>query len=296
MSQKIIPSLWFDHTAREAVDFYVRVFPDAQVTSVARYPDEGLADLQKEFAGEELEIQFRLGNQAFSAINAGPEFAINPSISMMLNFDPDADDHAREHLDELWDALGEGGAVLMELRDYDFSPRYGWLKDRYGMTWQLILGHAAGQSRPFIVPSLMFPHNAAQAHQAIELYTSLFEDSGVGMAAPYPADSGAQPGSLMYADFRLSGQWFAAMDAGGPQDFTFNEAVSLIARCSDQAEIDRLWAVLSTVREAEQCGWCKDQFGVSWQIVPQNMDELMSHPGAYEAMMSMHKLVIADFG
>lgn len=296
MSQKLTPSLWFDHSAREAVDFYVSVFPDAEVTTVARYPSEGLADFQKDFAGQELEIQFRLGNQGFSAINAGPEFTINPSISVLLNFDPDADEHARQHLDELWAGLGAGGEVLMALDEYDFSPRYGWLRDRYGMTWQFFLGAPGRPQRPLVTPSLMFPHDAARAHRAIELYTSLFDDSGAGRAVPYPPDAGQAPNSLMYADFRLAGQWFSAMDSGEPQDFTFNEGVSLIVQCADQAEIDRLWAVLSTVPEAEQCGWCRDQFGVSWQIVPRDLDELMTHPGAFQAMMSMHKLVIADFG
>ena len=102
-------------------------------------------------------------------------------------------------------------------------------------------------------------------------------------------------GSIMYSDFQLAGQWFVIMDAGGPQECTFNEGVSLVVNCADQAEIDRLWDALSAVPEAEQCGWCKDRFGVSWQIVPQNMDELMAIPHSYEALLRMHKIVIADF-
>lgn len=295
MTQKITPSMWFDHTAREAVDFYVRIFPDAEVTEIAHYPTEGLLDFQKELAGQELEIQFRLGNQEFSAINAGPEFSINPSISMMLHFDPSSDGHAKDHLDELWTGLGEGGTVLMELDEYDFSPHYGWLQDRYGMTWQLLLARPDSQPRPFVMPSLLFTSGSAKAQQAINLYTALFPDSGIGVVAPYPESSDFASGSLMYADFRLAGQWFIAMDGGGLHDFTFNEGVSLIASCADQEEIDRLWNVLSTVPSAEQCGWCKDEFGVSWQIVPANMAELMKRPHAFEKMLAMHKLVIADF-
>ncbi|SER71391.1 Glyoxalase superfamily enzyme, possibly 3-demethylubiquinone-9 3-methyltransferase [Propionibacterium cyclohexanicum] len=295
MPQKIIPSLWFDHTAREAVDFYLRAFPDAEEITVTRYPHEGLLDFQQEFAGQELEITFRLGDMTFSAINAGPEFAINHSISMMLHFDPRTDADARRHLDELWAALGEGGTALMELDSYDFSAHYGWLRDRYGMTWQLILSNPDSEPRPFITPSLMFPHNKAQGHEAIELYTSLFENSRVGTVAPYPPEAEMADGSIMYSDFQLAGQWFVIMDAGGPQECTFNEGVSLVVNCADQAEIDRLWDALSAVPEAEQCGWCKDRFGVSWQIVPQNMDELMAIPHSYEALLRMHKIVIADF-
>lgn len=99
----------------------------------------------------------------------------------------------------------------------------------------------------------------------------------------------------MFADFMLNGQWLAAMDSGVEQDITFNEGISLSIACKDQAEIDYFWEKLSTVPEAEQCGWCKDQYGVSWQIVPENTEELLKKPGAFANMMQMKKLVIADF-
>jgi predicted 3-demethylubiquinone-9 3-methyltransferase (glyoxalase superfamily) len=296
-TQKITPNLWFDGNAREAVEFYASVFPQGEITGSSTYPLEGLADFQKDLAGKDLTVDFRLDDYAFTAINAGPEFTFNPSTSFMLNFDPSRDQDAESHLDELWAKLADGGTVLMELRDYPFSKRYGWLQDRYGLSWQFILTNPAGEPRPFIVPSLMFGAGVVnRAEEAVAFYTGIFDDAEPGTLARYPEQTGpARAGSLMFADFTLAGQWFAAMDSGVEQDFTFNEAVSFSIACQDQAEIDYFWGKLSHVPEAEQCGWCKDKFGVSWQVVPANMAECMARPDAFAHMMEMKKLVIADF-
>jgi predicted 3-demethylubiquinone-9 3-methyltransferase (glyoxalase superfamily) len=300
MTQKITPNLWFDGNAKEAADFYASVFPDGKATTSSYYPkstEEGLADFQQGLAGKELTVDFDLGDLHFTAINAGPEFKFNQSISFMVNFDPSRDVQAREHLDELWGKLIDGGEALTPLGEYPFSKRYGWVKDRYGLTWQLILTNPEGEPRPFIIPSLMFAgKNTNHAEEAINFYTSVFQDSKVGTLARYGKDTGpAKADSLMFADFNLAGQWFAAMDSGIELPYTFNEAVSLAVTCKDQAEIDYFWEKLSTVPESEQCGWCKDQYGVSWQIVPENMGELMQKPDAFAHMMQMKKLVIQDF-
>jgi predicted 3-demethylubiquinone-9 3-methyltransferase (glyoxalase superfamily) len=224
-------------------------------------------------------------------------FKFNPSVSFMVNFDPSRDEQARENLDKLWGKLLDGGEVLMELGEYPYSKRYGWVKDRHGLTWQLILTNPEGEPRPFIIPSQIFAgENTNHAEEAIRFYLSVFKNSKLGTVAYYQEDTGpAKAGSLMFGDFVLENEWFAAMDSGVEQDFTFNEAVSFAVECEDQAEIDELWSKLSKVPESEQCGWCKDQYGVSWQIVPKNMNELMEKPGAYVKMMEMKKLVIADF-
>lgn len=300
MGQKITPNLWFHDNAKEAVDFYVSAFPGGRVLSTAYYPksaEEGLADFQLNMAGKELAIDFEIGGLRFTAINAGPEFQFNPSTSFMIHFDPSRDEHAREHLDQLWGTFIEGGEALMPLDTYPFSKRYGWVKDRYGLTWQFILTSPDSESRPFIVPSLLFVgKNTNHAEEAITFYLTVFKDSKQGTLARYDQDSGpAKAGSLMYADFMLAEQWFAAMDSGIEQDFTFNEAVSLSVSCKNQAEIDSFWQKLSTVPESEQCGWCKDKYGLSWQVVPENMGELMEKPGAFAHMMEMKKLVISDF-
>ncbi|HEX5455968.1 MAG TPA: VOC family protein [Candidatus Saccharimonadales bacterium] len=300
MQQKITPNLWFDGNAKEAVDFYTSVFPEGKVNFTAYYPkskEEGLLDFQLELAGKPLTVEFELAGMKFTAINAGPEFKFTPSISFMLNFDPSQDEQAEEHLNELWEKLIDGGEALMPIDTYPFSKRYGWVKDRYGLTWQLILTNPEGEPRPFITPSLMFiGDNNNHAEEAINFYVSVFKDSKVGNLARYENDTGpANKGSIMYGDFALNGQWFAAMDSGVEHDFNFNEAISLSVSCKDQEEIDYFWEKLSTVPESEQCGWCKDKYGLSWQIVPENMGELMKRPDAFTHLMQMKKLVIADF-
>ncbi|MEN0071632.1 MAG: VOC family protein, partial [Propionicimonas sp.] len=282
--QRIVPNLWFDHTAAEAADFYLTVFPDARVLATAHYPAEGLPDFQKQLAGEVLTVEFEIGGTRFVAINAGPEFPINPSISFMLNFDRSRDPGARDHLDAVWRKLAAGGTILMPLASYDFSPHYGWVQDRYGVSWQLILSDAEGEPRPFVLPSLLFGGPAQnRAAEALEYYSQVFPDSRVGVVARYPEPVGpATTDALMFADVQLLGEWIAVMDSGVPQDFTFSPGVSLSVACSDQAEIDSYWARLSAVPEAEQCGWCVDRFGVSWQVVPADMAELMKLPGAYQ--------------
>lgn len=295
--QKIIPSLWFDGNAKEAVEFYVESFGDTKILDTSYYPTEGLLEFQKPLAGKELTLEFELGGYRFTAINAGPEFTFNPSVSFMLNFDPSSDDQAREHLDVLWAKLSEGGSVLMPLDEYPYSKRYGWCKDRYGLTWQFILTNPEGEPRPFIIPSFMFSgSHQNQASDAIDYYRTVFKDIREGTVARYPEQTGpTTKDAIMFSDFMLENQWFAAMDSGVDQDFTFNEAVSMQIFCKDQAEIDYYWEKLSKTPEAEQCGWCKDQFGVSWQVVPENMGELMERPNAFSKMLEMKKLVIADF-
>ena len=298
--QKIVPNLWFNGNAQEAANFYTGIFPDGGVVSTSHYPesaDEGLADFQKDLAGKILTVEFILGDCKFVAINAGPEFKPTPAASFMANFDPSRDPQAKEHLDELWNKLLEGGEALMPLDEYPFSKHYGWVKDKYGFSWQLILTDPGGEPRPFIVPSLMFG-NVAQnrAGKAIEYYLQVFKNAKLGTMAKYDAQVGpAAPGSVMFADFTLENQWFAAMDSGGEQEFTFNEAVSFAINCADQNEIDYYWHKLSRYPENEQCGWCRDEFGVSWQIVPKNMDDLMQRPGAFATMMQQKKIVIADY-
>ncbi len=302
MVQKITPNIWCNGNAQEMVDFYTEAFGDVAVIHTEYYPNtvaEGLADFQLALAGKVLSVQFRIYDLEFVAINGGSEFEPNPSISFFVNFDPSRDDKAREHLDELWQKLGDSGKVRMELDEYPFSPHYGWLEDKFGVNWQLILADPDGDPRPMIMPSLLFTGRVQdQARAAIEHYVSLFDDTEIGTIYPYGEPTGpAKANALAFGEFRVGDQWIVAMDSGGDvqHEFTFSEGVSLAISCRDQAEIDKLWSALSTVPEAEQCGWCKDQFGVSWQIVPENMNQLMATPDAFKIMMQQHKIVIDEY-
>lgn len=267
---KIVPHLWFDKEAKEAAAFYVETFGgDSKIGDVTTLHDtpSGDADI----------VPFEIWGTQFLSISAGPLFTFNPSISFMVNFDPSQDKDAAEKIDEIWSKLSKDGKTLMEIGEYPFSKRYGWIQDKYGLSWQLILTDPEGEERPLIIPSLLFVGDQyGKAEEASNFYLSVFKDSKRGALAKYPA--GAEPnkeGTVMFTEFKLFDTWFAAMDGGGEHDFNFNEAVSIIVNCEDQDEIDYYWEKLSAVPEAEQCGWLKDKFGVSWQITPTAMDEMM---------------------
>lgn len=291
--QKIVPHLWFENEAMEAAEFYVSVFPHSSITATATLHDTP--------AGDSDVVSFNLNGHDFMAISAGPKFTINPSISFMVNFDPSTDPQASEHLDELWERLADGGTTLMPLGEYPFSERYGWVQDQFGVSWQLILTDPAGEPRPFIIPSLMFAgEQTNRAEEATEFYRQAFKSSRLGTMARYPEPTGpANAGSLMFADFMLENQWFAAMDSGAEQGLTFNEAVSLLVNCDDQEEIDYFWERLSADPESEQCGWLKDKFGVSWQISSAVVNDMLANgtpeqiDRITQAFMPMKKLDIA---
>ncbi len=267
--QKIVPHLWFDTEAKEAADFYTSVFPRAKVTSTIVITDTPSGDCDI--------VSFDIMGTSFQAISAGPYFKFNPSISFIVNFDPSRGPDARKRIDEVWGKLSEGGKALMPLDQYPFSECYGWVEDKYGLTWQLILTNPAGEERPEIVPAFMFiGDKSGKAEEAVDFYTSVFKDSKKGALMRYPA--GSEPdkeSTVMFSDFKLLDMWFAAMDSGRQHDFDFNEAVSFIVNCDTQEEIDYYWGKLSAVPESEQCGWLKDKYGVSWQIVPTIMKGMM---------------------
>ncbi len=268
--QKIVPHLWFDTEAKPAAEFYASVFPDAKIIShtVMRNTPSGDCDVMK----------FEIMGYTFMSISAGPYFMINPSISFMVTFDEAIYENARTLIDSAWEKLVDGGKIMMELDTYPFSERYGWVEDKFGVSWQLsYTSQKAVEIRPNIIPSMLFTGKAlGNAKAARDFYCSVFKNAAPGtlVMSPSENDSDTQE-SVMYSDFQLEGQWFAAMDSARDHDFAFSEAVSFIVNCDTQAEIDYYWEKLSAVPEAEQCGWLKDKFGVSWQITPTAMITIM---------------------
>ena len=289
----ITPHLWFDTQAREAATFYCTVFPDSRIDSIVELHDTPSGDCDV--------VSFTLQDQPVMAISAGPVVRFTPAVSFIVNFDPAREPRARERLDAAWAKLIEGGEALMPLDAYPFSPRYGWVKDRYGLSWQLILGDAAGEPRPAIMPFLMFTGDVAgRAAEAGAFYRAVFPESHAGRCELYPTGSTPDaPGTTMFSDFRLDQTWFAAMDSAHPHGFGFNEAISFIVTCRDQAELDGLWAQLSSDPRSEQCGWCKDRFGVSWQITPLALGQAMTSGDpevidrVTQAFLPMKKLDVA---
>ncbi|WP_390897779.1 VOC family protein [Rothia aeria] len=277
MDQVITPAMWCDGTADEAAQFYADVFRDASIAEQA----PGLA------------ATVSIHGFKLSLINGGNQYAPNPSISCILNFDPllfGGEEQARAYLDELYERLSTGG-VLMELGEYPFSPRYAWVRDRFGMTWQLMLTDPDGDPRPFVIPSFMFGGtNHAHAEEATDAWIALFDNARRGALYRYEEGGPLDAGTVMFTDFTLRGTWMAATDSGTFHDFTFTPGVSMIVSCRDQEEIDRYWAGLSAVPEAERCGWCVDRWGVSWQVVPHNIAELMADAATRDKILHMGKI------
>jgi predicted 3-demethylubiquinone-9 3-methyltransferase (glyoxalase superfamily) len=260
----ITPHLWFDTQAKEAAALYTAIFPDSRIThsSTLRHTPSGDTDI----------VSFELAGQPFMAISAGPLFRFNPSISFLVAC------QTKDEVDRLWAKLSEDGQVLMPLDVYPFSERFGWLQDRYGLSWQVMfMGDWPFTQK--ITPTLLFTGAVCgKAEEAIGFYTSLFSGSPVGQVHRYgEGEAPDRPGTIKHAEFTLHGRTFAAMDSAHDHKFAFNEAISFLVPCETQDEIDFYWSRLSAVPQAEQCGWLKDKYGVSWQITPTAMMEMMNN-------------------
>lgn len=260
--QKIVTHLWFDKEAVEATKFYVSLFKDSQVNNISTITGTPSGDTDI--------VSFQLAGQDFMAISAGPIFKFNPSISLFVVFDNE------KEMEEVWNKLIDGGKALMEYDTYPWARKYGWLQDRYGLTWQLMWNDQL-LNKQKITPILMFTREkSGMAKNAIEKYTNIFPNSKIEMMVLYEKGEGDKEGYIKQSRFKLGDFSMGAMDSSGPHEFGFNEAISFIIRCDDQKEIDYYWEKLSAVPEAEQCGWLKDEYGVSWQVVPTEMDKMMS--------------------
>lgn len=292
--QRIVPCLWLDDTAGEMVAFYRDIFPDFHVLNTTYYTDSG-KEIHGHSAGEVLTVSFDIGGYRLLALNGGPQFRPNPALSLFYY----SDDVAQ--IDAIWQKLVVDGEVRMDLGKYPFSEHYGWVSDRFGISWQLMLAPTAEAAKQRIVPSLLFHGpNAGHAEEAINFYISTFDDAAVGMISSYPPGMEPNtPGMLAYGDFTIGGERIAAMDSALEHNFEFNEGVSLVVTVDDQETIDRYWDALSAFPEAEACGWLKDKYGVSWQIVPAVLEEMQtsSTPEQMErlmtALMPMKKLDVA---
>lgn len=261
--QKLVPHLWYDKEARESALFYISLFDQSKLLSTTIIEDtpSGNAEL----------VSFELAGQEFQAISAGPFLKFYPSISLMVAC------YSVEEVNTKWKALCEGGQELMPLGEYPFSKWYGWIQDKYGLSWQLILTDN-DQIVQKITPNFLFSSEACgKAEEAVKYYTEVFEDSQIGIMSRYGDGEASSPkAKINFATFSLNGFAFSAMDNGIDVDFDFNEAFSIIINCENQEEIDYFWDKLSAVPEAEACGWVKDKFGVSWQIVPTILSEMLN--------------------
>jgi predicted 3-demethylubiquinone-9 3-methyltransferase (glyoxalase superfamily) len=288
--QLITPFLWFDHQAEDAVKFYTTTFANSKVKLVTRYgKDVAKASGRKE--GTVMTVSFQVEGQDFIALNGGPGPALSPAISFFVHCDKPKD------VDRLWAKLSPGGEVITALDKYPFSDRYGWIKDRFGVSWQLIVA----RRKQRIAPCLMFAGKQhLKSEDAIRFYMSVFKNSKILLLERYRAGQGPD-GAVVHSKFALNGQEFTAMDSQTNMPLDFTQAISLVVNCATQKDIDYYWSALSEGgdEKAQVCGWLQDKYGVSWQIVPKVFFKMLSDRDPKKsdrvmtALLQMKKIDIA---
>ncbi len=273
MKNNLYPCLWFDGNAKAAAEFYCSVFSHSKLISE-----------------NSIVVRFEIEGQLIMGLNGGPMFKINPSISLLVTCENE------KEIDSIWDKLIDGGSALMPINEYPWSKKYGWVKDKFGMTWQLMLGDLQ-QGRQKIIPNFIFVGSKyGKAQESIQHYTSIFPNSKIHDLQIYQEEDSQTVGNLKFGYFNLQDQFFSVMDVFGDHEFEFNEGFSLVVECETQEEIDNYWNRLTEGGIESQCGWLKDKFGVSWQIVPTILGKLMSDPEKYprvmQAFLKMKKMDI----
>jgi predicted 3-demethylubiquinone-9 3-methyltransferase (glyoxalase superfamily) len=274
MNNNIHPCIWFDGNAKVAADFYCSLFPGSKIT-----------------ADTPMVVNFELTGQKFMGLNGGPMFKPNAAISFTVICETD------DEINELWKQLSADGMIMMPLDKYEWSDRYGFLQDRFGVCWQIIKGKYSDVNQK-ITPTLLFVGNSfGKAEKAVKFYTQLFPQSSIDGMLLYTKEEGEAAGAVKHSQFILDKKVFMAMDGAGNHPFAFNEGISFVVDCDTQDEIDYYWNKLTADGGQEsQCGWLKDRFGVSWQIVPTILGKLMADsekaPKVMQVFMKMKKFDI----
>ena len=274
MKENITPCLWYNGQAQEAAALYCSVFANAKIT-----------------AQSPIVTSIDVSGQSFTLLDGGPKYKPNASISFYYICEKE------EELNKIWNAFSKEGTVLMPLDKYPWGEKYGWINDKFGISWQIALGKISDVGQK-ITPCLMFTGKQyGRADEAIAHYSSIFKNVKVDGILRYGANElPDQEGKIKHAQFALNDQKFMIMESAAPHNFTFTEGISLTIHCETQKEIDHYWEKLTESGAESMCGWLKDKFGISWQIVPNVLDKIMSDPAkagkAAQAFMSMRKLNI----
>jgi predicted 3-demethylubiquinone-9 3-methyltransferase (glyoxalase superfamily) len=275
MNNSIYPCLSLKAKIAEAADYYISVFGEGRITQTSP-----------------IVITIELRGQKFMLLD-GPNTKPNAAVSFMVTSE------TAEETERYWNKLIEEGTSFMQLGAYDWSAKYGWVQDKYGVSWQLYTGSRDVTQQKFC-PTLMFTGNSAgKAAEAVQFYSELYPDSKIEGIMHYSEEDQDKPGLVKHAQFTVKGYTLMAMDSSAEHGFAFNEAISLVVECDDQAEIDKYWDTLSADGGNEvACGWVTDKYGLSWQIIPANLGGLMKEPErakrVMNALMQMKKLITAD--
>jgi predicted 3-demethylubiquinone-9 3-methyltransferase (glyoxalase superfamily) len=232
--------------------------------------------------GSIMTVDFEIANAKVMGLNGGPLFKFSPSFSFFVSCD------SPEEIKSLWSKLSTDGTTRLALDKYPWADMYGWTSDKFGVEWQLILAPNTEK----IAPSFLFTDSLyGKGQEAIDFYTGILPNSKIESNMKDP-----NTGTIMHCAFSLNGQSFKLMEGAGKHGHSFNESMSLVVSCNSQIEIDTYWDRLTADGgKPVQCGWLKDKFGVSWQIVPSNIEKYASDPVQFEkAMAVIMKMVKLD--
>lgn len=276
--------LWVDKEAEEMSLFYKKIFENVSIGEYSFYPKTA-----EKVSGKKensiLTIDLKIENLNLQILNAGPVFKSNPSFSFMVFCS------SKDEIKSKWNKLSSGGEIRMELASYPWASLYGWTVDKFGIEWQLI----QAPSDQKIAPSFLFVNKLfGRGEEAIHFYNTVFPHAEIGMIG-----KDEKTGTVQYAEFYLEGQKFILMEGPGDHPHTFNNSSSLVINCEDQKEIDYYWdKLLEGGGMVEECGWLKDKFGLSWQVVPIELSKLMRSPlkdEVFSKLLTMTKIEIEGF-
>ncbi|MDW5287660.1 VOC family protein [Formosa sp. PL04] len=274
MQNEIVPCLWFNQEAQSAATYYCSIFNDSEILSE-----------------NEMVVNFKINGKLFMGLNGGPAFTINESTSFFVYCGSDTE------IERLHKALSCDGSVLMPLGEYPWCKKFAWVKDKFGVSWQLDVDPI--NSNQTIVPALLFTEEKFdKLKEASVFYQSVFPNSMSLLDMPYGKGAPEVPeDTVLFTQFKLNTNIFNLMSSNIKHEFDFNEGVSFVVYCETQNEIDTLWEQFTTNGGQEsQCGWLKDKYGVSWQIVPTVLEQLLSDPERapkiVEAFLKMTKFDI----
>lgn len=266
MENKFAPCLWVDNQVEEMTVLYTKVFENGKPLKTLYFLEDAHGKI-----GDILTQSVQLANQEFILLNGGPEFKATPSISYMVTCTSET------QLQVLWQELSEGGKLLMNLAIYPEVGQFGWLEDRFGISWQFSLDQSSSSQK--ITPCFMFSgEQYGNASSAVAEWIEVFQ-SGEILEHYSNGDS-----TTKLSKFTLHQQEFMAMDSAVDYGFTFSLANSFYVYCENQKEIDRLWTAITSKGTEMPCGWMGDRFGVAWQTVTRDMNTMLDRKNLTKAL------------
>ena len=275
MNKKIIPQLWFSNNALEAAELYVSIFENSSLLDTSPIQDES--------SGQEKYVKFILDGLQLEAFSAGSYFNFNTASSLLVHCESD------DELEYLWHKLKEDGRIHKDLCLDKNDLMYGCLQDKFGLVWRFI--KTKENIRQKITPCLLF---SGDTQKALIYYEDIFENSIIKFLDKN------QDNHLIYADFKIDDLELVCIDVEAEENPGFAEAFTFVIKCENQIDVNYYWKRLSYESGAEEFGWLKDKFGLSWHIVPKSLDQklmlgfLQQREAVIIKTLEMKKIIIKD--